>query len=159
MNLKNDEPIKEKFANEFWKRILKYFGYSFDSDVPFSLSEFIVVDHKGLKYLLIKFFVTFCSLTSSYMYAYLAAFRLGTNMSVADVAEDVGSDEVVQETDVLLYSLMILLQMVFGFHLVLQYFLSFDDGKSSKPQTNLTKIFNNYFYGNFILDFIPLIPF
>jgi len=49
--------------------------------------------------------------------------------------------------------------MVFGFHLVLQFFLSFDDGKSPKPQTNLTKIFNNYFYGSFIYDFIPLIPF
>mgnify|MGYP000276800207 FL=1 len=42
----------------------------------FMVSKMVLIHHDGAPYLMFKFLVTFNCLLSSYLYVYLAAFRL-----------------------------------------------------------------------------------
>ena len=42
----------------------------------FMVSKMVLIHHDGAPYLMFKFLVTFICLLSSYLYVYLAAFRL-----------------------------------------------------------------------------------
>jgi hypothetical protein len=76
-------------------------------------SKFIVINHKGKKYIMFKFIIRLFCLFSSYLYAYLAAFRI--------------KPEYTLHKNNILNLMMIVNEFIFLIDFLTKFFLSFTD--------------------------------
>lgn len=98
-----------------------------------------IIGRKNPLYKLWGVFEVFCCLTSSYIYAYMAAFENpepGTN----------------------LFKLFISYEIIFLVAFLLNFLVEYTPKGEEKPVRDIKSIAWNYLKGNFALDFIPLIP-
>ena len=84
-------------------------------------------------------FEVFCCLTSSYIYAYMAAFE---NPKPGTV----------------LFDLFIIYELIFLASFLFNFLVDFTPKGEDKPVRDIKKIAWNYLTSNFALDFIPLVP-
>lgn len=152
-NYIKDDQTTEANSNEdqesTGKRILKlimmlnFIKIKRNEDGTINLSEMFVISHLSGMYLIFNFFVTACCLVSSYIYVYMAAFRILQNdFSMTNF-------------------FMYFFEGVFVVDIAVNFMLSYEYmGQYGKEiQRNLFEISNHYVKTTFIKDLIPIIPF
>lgn len=101
--------------------------------------EWIVIDMDNQVYLLWKMFVTTCCVVSSYLYAFIAAFE---NPNPGEM----------------LFNITVFFESVFLVSICVNFLVSYEpDGEDYKVK-DLTLISQRYLKGQFMFDFIPLVP-
>lgn len=111
----------------------------------FMVSKMVLIHHDGAPYLMFKFLVTFNCLISSYLYVYLAAFRL-----VDSTLQD--------DPNILLFSLVLVFEMLFTLDIIAKFMLTYENPETRVKVVDLGTISKNYFFNKFLWDFIPLMP-
>lgn len=106
-------------------------------DLPFL--EWIIIDSEGQGYILWQMFVTICCVISSYLYAFIAAFE---NPNPGET----------------LFNVTIFFESVFLVSLCVNFLVDYKpEGEEGKIK-DLNLISIRYLKGQFLNDFIPLIP-
>jgi len=99
----------------------------------------LLFSHKSMGYQIWSKGVNFLCLISSFIYAHYGAFR---------------------HSDPELNSTMVMIELIFFYDMMLTFITTIDDVKNQgKSIRDLSKISSWYFNGEFIYDFIALIPF
>ena len=101
----------------------------------------MVINHEGKKYKIFKYTVGVFCLISSYLYAYLAAFRIKPEYTL-----DLNNFG------------MIVCEFIFTIDFLAKFFLSYTDSHSLKKVEEFNKIVPNYLNNGCFSDMIPLIP-
>lgn len=99
----------------------------------------IIITQTNKCYMQWQFLNTFCCLTSSYLYAYLAAF---------ENSNDIASLQHVNWA----------YEGVFLISLIMNFFVEYNEDGQQFPIRDIQKIAINYIRNQFIMDFIPIIP-
>jgi hypothetical protein len=105
-----------------------------------NILELITISDSNKSYKAWKGFVVLHSLVSSYFYAYMAAFKSPT-------------------PDHHLFKVMLYFEFIFFCEIVFKFFEEFTKDGQTIPTRSLYEIGMKYLKGQFIYDFIPLIPF
>ena len=103
-------------------------------------SQLFIISLENSWYKVFNMVVTLCCLFSSYIYAYIAAFRLHE-----DLNESILSSQYIFET-------------IFLLHMILQFFLEFCPESTNVPVIDLKKIAVHYLEGEFKGDMIAILP-
>lgn len=104
-----------------------------------NILELITISDSNKYYKAWKGFVVLHSLVSSYFYAYMAAFKSPK-----------------PEDD--LFKVMLYFEFIFFCEIIFKFFEEFTKDGQTIPTRSLAEIGNRYLKGQFIYDFIPLIP-
>lgn len=96
-----------------------------------------IISHKSYFFIIESFLVLPISIFTSYWYGFLAIYG---------VEDTVYSDQYWW------------FEIFFGFDLLLQFFVDYIDKTNGQVVRSYTKIFWNYIYGDFIRDFITILP-
>ena len=102
------------------------------------LNEFIICERNKL-YLFWRFLDVFCCLSSSCMYAYMAAFETPHPGSA-------------------LFVLMWVFEAIFLVSMFLNFIVDYRNEGEERPVRDLFKIGKRYLNGKFVNDLVPLIP-
>lgn len=118
-------------------------------DGSINISEYVVINHNSGGYLMFNFFVTACCLVSSYIYVFMAAHRIQLEASHAAH----------QHSATIIF--MYFFEAIFALDILVSFLLSYEFsgqyGRSIERQ--LANTVSHYFYGSFLRDLIPVIPF
>ena len=101
--------------------------------------HFIICQHNKI-YLIWRGLVIFSCLTSSYFYAYMAAFEN-------------------PHPGTFLYKINMVYEIIFLISLISNFLVEYQDEGMPKPVRDISKICWRYLKGQFLFDFIPLVPF
>lgn len=104
-----------------------------------SFWHIFIIARKSIIYKLWSVFEVFCCLSSSYIYAYMAAFEN-------------------PEHGTTLFDLFLFYEIIFLVAFMLNFLVEYTPKGEEKPVREYKKIAWNYLKGNFALDFIPLVP-
>lgn len=104
-----------------------------------NILELITISDSNKYYKAWKGFVVLHSLVSSYFYAYMAAFNSPK-----------------PEDD--LFKVMLYFEFIFVCEIIFKFFEEFTKDGQTIPTRSLAEIANRYLKGQFIYDFIPMIP-
>ena len=111
---------------------------------PFSCFDVLglmVIDHQGPPYMIFNIVTSICCLVSAYIYAFIAAHRVG-------------------EDDPMVIVSNIIFETVFTLDILTNFVLSYTDVGSGSdfPVRDVVKIAKRYFKGRFFWDLLPIIP-
>ena len=107
----------------------------------FDVLGLLVIDHQGRSYMIFNIITSICCLVSAYIYAFIAAHRVG-------------------EDDPMVIVCNIIFETVFTLDIATNFLLSFTNVGSGSdfPVRDVVKIAKRYFKGRFFWDLLPIIP-
>ena len=118
----------------------------------------IIINHEGLFSLIWAFFDIICCLASSYFYLWLATFGENGNSKICyPELQDVEKEQFNKESSTAL-QLTLTFELIFAFSMLTKFLTDYKPDGETEHVKSLTKITSRYLHGDFIFDFIPLIP-
>lgn len=105
-----------------------------------SLSEFVVISQSNKVYVVFNLFDRILCMISTYVYAYISAFRLHSHISKQ------------------IFNTYIFFEIVFFISMISRFFVEFTQSSNGVPCRELKMIVVNYLKGDFKIDFICILP-
>lgn len=127
-------------SKRFLQNVKKKTEQKVKTQIERGFSDFIIISELNPLYHLFEVLITMLCLVSSYIYAYIAAFRLHQDMNQTA------------------YKLSYIFETMFFIDLILNFFVEYQPEDSKYPVRDMSKIAVNYLQGEFKMDAIPLIP-
>ena len=104
-----------------------------------TMSQYLIIDPNHICYIVWQSFHTFCCLTSSYFYVILAAFP------------DALENQFIQNVNAVF-------EVTFVVTIFLSFFVTYTEVGQVEPVDDLAVVSMSYLTGQFIYDFIPVVP-
>lgn len=101
-----------------------------------------------MPYIVFNLFITIVNLFSTLFYCYLAAFRI----------EIFFQHDNYDHHNYKMFVITTVFEAFIGMNILINFFLTYTDERTQKKVTKPRKLYRHYLKGNFVLDFIPLIP-
>jgi len=116
-----------------------------------SIYDYLVISMDNPYFNLWSIFHTLSCLSSSYFYAYMAAFDYKEVVINAN-----GEEETVYNQGLL--NLYLVFEIIFLISLIINFFVEYRDPETTTIVRDLKKIGMRYIYGEFTQDFLPILP-
>lgn len=140
-DLENAEKAnKMSKQRKYLKELQKRAEQKIKTYIEKGFSDFIIISELNPLFQIFQVFITVLCLMSSYVYAYIAAFRLHNDMNES------------------VYKLNYFFETMFLIDCILTFFVEYQPEDSKYPVRDMSKIAINYLQGAFKFDVIPLIP-
>ena len=138
---KAEQNNKMSKSKRFLQNVKKKTEQKVKTQIERGFSDFIIISELNPLYHIFEVLITMLCLVSSYIYAYIAAFRLHQDMNQTA------------------YKLSYIFETMFLIDLILNFFVEYQPEDSKYPVRDMSKIAVHYLQGEFKMDAIPLIPF
>lgn len=139
--VKAEQNNKMSKSKRFLQNVKKKTEQKVKTQIERGFSDFIIISELNPLYHIFEVLITMLCLVSSYIYAYIAAFRLHQDMNQTA------------------YKLSYIFETMFLIDLILNFFVEYQPEDSKHPVRDMSKIAVHYLQGEFKMDAIPLIPF
>ena len=131
-----------------------------NADKEFDLTGYFIIKHEGYFSMIWTVFDILCCLASSYIYLWLATFgedqKAAGTLCYPDMNES--QREQFNKDASSTYTLVLAFEIIFLISIITKFLTDFRPDGETEHVKSLTKISSRYLHGDFLSDFIPLIP-